>query len=108
MSPKKRHQQKEYFKMPTMIVKLIVADFESWKLEYDRLETLRREHGWRAHEIYRDSTETNTVFIVNHMPDLALAKAYLGSDAVRSGVQRAGVQGPPEVWCVNEAEIKQY
>ena len=94
--------------MPTMIVKLKVADFERWKSEYDQLEMLRREHGWTAHEIYRDSAEPNTVVIVNHMPDLGRAKAYLESDAVRSGVQRAGVQGPPEVWYLDEAEVKQY
>jgi len=94
--------------MPAMIVKLKVADFERWKSEFDQLETLRREHGWTAHEIYRDSAEPNTVIIVNHVPDLSRAKAYLGSDAVRSGVQRAGVQGPPEVWYLNDAEELRY
>jgi len=94
--------------MPVMIVKLKVDDFDRWKSEYDQLETLRREHGWTAHEIYRDATEPNTVVIVNRMQDLSRAKAYLGSDAVRSGVQRAGVQGPPEVWSVNETEVKLY
>ena len=94
--------------MPAMIVKLRVADYERWKTEYDLLEKMRREHGWTAHEIYRDATEPNAVVIVNHMHDLDRAKAYLGSDAVRSGVQRAGVQGPPEVWYLSDAEAYQY
>ena len=94
--------------MPVMIVKLSVGDFARWKAEYDQLEMLRREHGWTAHEIYRDDIEPNSVVIVNHVGDLNRAKAYLGSDDVRSGVQRAGVQGPPEVWYLSEAEVKQY
>jgi hypothetical protein len=94
--------------MPVMIVKLKVADYDRWKSEYDQLEMLRREHGWAAHEIYQDASEPTSIFVVNHVHDLNLAKAYLGSDAVRAGVQRAGIMGPPEVWYIHETEAKQY
>jgi hypothetical protein len=94
--------------MPVTIVKLRVGDYQTWKNEFDQLEQLRREHGWVAHTICRDASDPAVVVIVNRVHDLNRARSYLGSDPVRQGVQRAGIQGPPEVWYLSDAGDLQY
>ena len=94
--------------MATMIVKHRVADFANWKKVFDEMEGVRREHGWTGYEIYRDATDPNVVTIVNHMRDLAGAKQYGGSPALREAMGRAGVQGPPEIAFLAEAETRSY
>ena len=66
--------------MPVTIVKLKVGDYQTWKNEFDRLEQLRREHGWAAHTIYRDASDPTVVVIVNRVNDLKRTRSYLASD----------------------------
>lgn len=94
--------------MATMIVKHRVASFEGWKKVFDEMEGLRREHGWTGHEVLRDAADPNVVVIVNHVRDLASAKRYGGSDVLRAGMARAGVQGPPDITFLDDADIKSY
>jgi quinol monooxygenase YgiN len=94
--------------MATMIVKHRVANFETWKVVFDQMEAARREHGWIGHEVYRDAGDANVVTIVNHMRDLAGAKRYGGSDALRAAMAKAGVQGPPDITFLDDAEQRAY
>jgi hypothetical protein len=48
------------------------------------------------------------VTIVNHVKDLAGAKRYGGSDALREAMKRGGVQGAPDVTFLEDAEDKTY
>jgi hypothetical protein len=83
--------------MATMIVKHRVASFESWKKVFDEMDAVRSKHGWTSHLVLRDATDPNVVTIVNRMKTLDGAKAYGGSPELRAAMQRAGVQGPPEI-----------
>ena len=83
--------------MATMIVKHRVASFESWKKVFDEMSPVRAKHGWTGHLVLQDASDPNLVTIVNRMGTLAQAKAYGGSPELRAAMQRAGVQGPPEI-----------
>ena len=72
----------------------------------DQPDVTRPQHV--GHEVYRDANDPNMVVIVNHMKDLDSAKRYAGSDALRSAMGRAGVQGPPEVTFLTDAEARHY
>jgi hypothetical protein len=80
-----------------MIVRHRVANFEHWKSVFDSMENVRLEHGWIGHTVHRDATDPNIVVIVNRVMSLDGAKKYGGSDALRDGMARAGVQGPPDI-----------
>ena len=94
--------------MATMIVKHRVANFESWKVVFDEMETTRRQHGWRGHEVHRDASDPNMVVVVNQIADAAGAKRYGTSEALRTAMARAGVQGPPEITFLDDVESKSY
>jgi hypothetical protein len=91
-----------------LIVRHRVANFEAWKTVFDSMTDLRRSHGWKSALVYRDATDPNLVTIVNRVKDLAGAKAYGGSAELKAGMQKAGVQGPPEIFFVDEVEDRAY
>jgi quinol monooxygenase YgiN len=94
--------------MATMLVKHRVANFESWKKVFDSMEAVRKEHGWLGHEVHRDAGDPNIVVIVNRVRDVEGAKRYGGSEALRSGMKKAGVLGAPEITFLDEAEKRSY
>jgi quinol monooxygenase YgiN len=89
--------------LATMIVRHRVAHFDTWKTVFDELDATRQEHGWIGSDVLRDDADPNYVVIVNHVKDLASAKRYGGSEALRAGMQRAGVIGAPDIQFLNEA-----
>ena len=83
--------------MATMIVKHRVANFDQWKSVFDSMSEARKGHGWLASSVHRDATDPNLVVIVNRVKTLDAAKRYGGSEALRTAMAKAGVQGPPEI-----------
>lgn len=94
--------------MALMVVRLQVADYEVWKNAFDEVEEVRREYGWRKHELFRDASNPNTPVVVGYLEGLDRARLYLADERVRAAVARSGIQGPPEVWFLNEVEQKDY
>ena len=91
-----------------LIVRHRVANFETWKSVFDSMTDLRRSHGWTQATVYRDAADPNMVTIVNRVSNLDGAKRYGGSPELRDVMQKAGVQGPPEIFFVDEAEDSKY
>jgi hypothetical protein len=91
-----------------LIVRHRVANFEAWKSVFDSMAEVRRAHGWTSAIVYRDATDPNVVTIVNRVKDIDGAKRYGGSAELRAGMQKAGVQGAPEVFFVEEVEDRKY
>jgi quinol monooxygenase YgiN len=91
-----------------LIVRHRVANFDKWKEVFDSFTPVRKEHGWLSAIVYRDATDPNMVTIVNRVKDLDGAKRYGSSNGLREAMQKAGVQGAPEIFFVEEAEDKRY
>jgi quinol monooxygenase YgiN len=91
-----------------MVVRLQVADYEVWKNAFDEVDEVRREYGWKKHELFRDPANPNTVVIIGHFENLDHAKQYLADERVKAAVARSSIQGPPEAWFLNEVEQKDY
>jgi hypothetical protein len=90
--------------MATLLVRHRVANFEKWKKVFDRLEGLREKHGFYAHSVHRDATDSNIVVIVNRVRDMTEAKTYGASHELHDAMIEAGVQGPPEITFLNDVE----
>jgi hypothetical protein len=91
-----------------LIVRHRVANFDAWKTVFDSMTEVRRQHGWIATLVYRDAADPLMVTIVNRVKDLDGAKRYGSSPALKEGMQKAGVQGAPEIFFVEEAEERGY
>ena len=91
-----------------LVVKHRVADFEAWKVVFDSMQSLRLQHGWLGHTILRDAADPNVVTVVNRVSSLEGAKAYGSSPDLRAAMQKAGVQGPPDISFCDEQEMRVY
>jgi len=91
-----------------LIVKHRVADFDTWKKVFDSMTAVRRQHGWLGHIVLRDAQDPNVVTIINRVKDLDGAKRYGGSQEIKNAMKEGGVQGPPEISFLEEADDLRY
>ncbi len=94
--------------MASMFIKHRVSDFDAWKPIFDEHEATRRETSVTGHSVHRDVDDPNVVIIAFRVTDLTRARAFAESDDLRQIMQRAGVEGPPEIWFAEDVEEKTY
>ena len=94
--------------MASMFIKHRVADYARWKPVFDEHEPLRIEYGTVGHSLHRDADDPNVIIIAFRVNDLNRAKEFAASDELRSAMEQAGVQGPPEIWFADDVEEKRY
>jgi quinol monooxygenase YgiN len=94
--------------MASIIVRHKVADYAAWKRVYDEFEWFRKAGGITAASVHRDADEPNTFVVVHQFKDVNAAREFVESDDLRAAMARAGVQGPPEIWLVEDIERVVY
>lgn len=91
-----------------LVVKHRVADFDAWKKVFDSMTPVRKKHGWLGHTVLRDAQDPNVVTIINRVKDLDGAKRYGASPEIKDAMKAGGVQGPPEISFLEEADELKY
>jgi hypothetical protein len=84
-------------KMPHILIRHKVADFQKWKPFYDAHRPVREKAGLKQIHLGRNVANPNEVVILFEGADLERAKAFAGSDDLKRTMQEAGVLGPPDV-----------
>ena len=84
--------------LPTaaLIISYQVADFDTWKAVFDDNKQGRIDNGFVGHHINRAEQDPNALAVYLAVGDLDAARAYAGSDELRSLMAEAGVTSPPE------------
>ncbi|HYM84470.1 MAG TPA: cyclase [Candidatus Dormibacteraeota bacterium] len=94
--------------MAKVIVQHRVADFDRWLPVFNEHEAVRRLHGATGHAIARDVTDPGSVVIINDFSSVDGARGFMADPSLPVVMQRAGVEGAPKVWLVEEAEERRY
>ena len=94
--------------MTKVIVQHHVVDYDRWLTVFTEHEAVRRQHGATGHSINREVADPNTLVIVNDFATLEGVRAFTQDPSLAAAMERGGVDGPPQVWIVDEAEAKQY
>ena len=94
--------------MTKVIVQHHVADYDRWLPVFTEHESVRRSHGATGHSIGRDVADPNSIVIVNDFATLEGARAFSQDPSLPAVMERAGVDGPPQIWIVEEAEAAAY
>jgi quinol monooxygenase YgiN len=89
--------------MTTLFVRHKVADYAKWKRAYDEFDAVRKEYGVTSASVYRDADNSSGVIVTHTFKDTSAAKAFVGSEDLRSAMEQAGVTGPPEIWFGEES-----
>lgn len=94
--------------MAKVIVQHHVADFDRWLPIFNEHEATRRLHGATGHTINRGTADPNSIVIVNDFATADGARAFTQDPSLPAAMERAGVDGPPQVWIVDEVEARRY
>ena len=89
--------------MVRIFVRHNVADYDAWRKVYDEFDAERRPMGVVAHAVYRGLDAPNEVTVWHDFASREEAQAFASSERLRDAMQRAGVQGHPTIWFVEEA-----
>lgn len=89
--------------MASMLVQHNVKDFAEWKRVYDSVADLRSSNGELSDHVYRDASDPNKLTVMFKWDSLANAEKYSQSPELKAAMEKAGVEGPPNVSFLNEA-----
>jgi len=81
----------------TLVVRHPVADFAAWHAVYVSLEPLRVQHGCTGKNVMVSPEDGNDVFITHDFPTVEAAGAFAHDPALKEGMDKAGVTGPPRI-----------
>ena len=94
--------------MVKVIVQHHVEDYDRWYPVFKEHGDIRRAHGATGHAIFRATDDPNTVVIVNDFSTVDGARAFATDPSLPAVMQRAGVDGAPQVWICDEEESETY
>lgn len=83
-----------------VIVRSIVADFDTWKAEFDAGEKLRRSGSIVGHHINRSHDDPNALAVYMAATDAEALRAFGASQELKNAMARAGVVGTPTMTMV--------
>jgi heme-degrading monooxygenase HmoA len=83
--------------MATMLVQQTVKDFAEWKKAYDSMASLRASKGAISDMVFHDASDKNKVTVILNWDSLDKAKQYAQSPELKAAMQKAGVEGPPQI-----------
>ncbi|MCH7515141.1 MAG: hypothetical protein IH947_14545 [Bacteroidetes bacterium] len=74
-----------------------VADYDSWKNEFDKGKPVRTENGFELRGISVTNDNPNKVWCLFACEDITMAKEYCGSDEFKQSLEKAGVTEEPRI-----------
>jgi quinol monooxygenase YgiN len=89
--------------MASMLIQHKVKDFAVWKKVYDSAAELRASNGELSDQIFRDASDPNKVTLIFKWNSLANAQKWAQSPELKAAMEKAGVDGPPNVYFLNES-----
>ncbi len=88
--------------MASMLVQHKVKDFAAWKNVYDSVADLRASNGELSDKVYRDASDPNRLTVIFKWDSLANAQKYAQSPELKAAMEKAGVEGPTNIYFINE------
>ena len=89
--------------MVRLFVRINVADYETWRGVYDQFYGQRVDMGVLGAAAFQLVDDPNDVTVWHDFETDEVARAFVSSDALRNVMQRAGVQGEPQIWFTTES-----
>jgi len=94
--------------MSKVIVQHHVADYDRWFPVFVEHGDVRRLHGATGHSVNRSVADPNSLVIINDFATLEGAQAFAQDPSLPAAMERAGVDGAPQVWIVEESDARRY
>ena len=89
--------------MASMLIQHKVKDFAAWKKVFDSVADLRSAGGELSAQVFRDASNPDSLTIINKWNSLENAQKFAHSPELKAAMEKAGVEGPPNISFLNEA-----
>jgi hypothetical protein len=89
--------------MVRLFVRINVADYETWRKSYDQFYAERAAMGVMGAAAFQLVDDPHDVTVWHDFETSEVARAFVSSNALRNVMQRAGVQGEPQIWFTTES-----
>ena len=80
-----------------LTIHLKVKDYATWRTSYNGNEKVRHSAGVTNGRVFRNADDQNDLVILQDVADEAKARAWLGSEDMKTTMQKGGVVGSPNV-----------
>ena len=80
-----------------MAVHFKVKDFNAWRTSYNGHEKDRTSAGITNGKVFRSADDANDVVILADVADVSKARTWLGSNEMKSVLEKSGVIGSPSI-----------
>ncbi len=89
--------------MVRLFVRHRVTDYPAWRKAYDEFDTERRSLGALDHAVFQSVGDPSDVTVWTDFESSAAADSFTSSPQLRAAMERAGVDGAPQIWSANPA-----
>jgi heme-degrading monooxygenase HmoA len=73
------------------LVRHRVADFDTWRTEYDGFAPIQAEHGVQGHQVLRSIENPNDVIVTHTFDSREAASAFFAMPELKEAMGKAGV-----------------
>ena len=80
-----------------LTIHLKVKDYATWRTSYNGSEKSRLSAGVTNGRVFRNADDQNELVILQDVADVAKARTWLGSDDMKTTMQKSGVVGSPNI-----------
>jgi hypothetical protein len=80
-----------------LTIHIKVKDYGTWRPAYDGHEKSRLSAGITNGRVFRSAEDPNDVVILQDVADVTNARSWLGSDEMKTTLQKSGVVGSPNL-----------
>ena len=80
-----------------LTVHIKVKDFNAWRTSYNGHEKDRATAGITNGRVFRNADDQNDVVILQDVADVSKARTWLGSNEMKSVLEKSGVVGSPGI-----------
>jgi hypothetical protein len=95
-------------KIPAIIVRHEVRDYDQWRKAYDDFEEFRRKSGIVGHAVNQERGKPNQVIVYHQAKKLDALRSFLDSPELQETMKSAGVIGQPDIDFVEAVDYAEY
>jgi hypothetical protein len=83
--------------MAIIAVQVKIGDYSKWRAVFDKYKSARDKAGLTNAQVYRNADKPDELLTLFETSDVAKAREGLTGQEIKSGMQEAGVIGPPKI-----------
>src|ERR1700693_3668528 len=97
----KQYFTKYFWRVPmnneNMTVHFKVKDYDAWRTSYNGHEKERATAGITNGRVFRSADDPNDVLLLQDVADVSKARTWLGSNEMKTVMEKSGVVGAPSI-----------